>query len=277
MRGIEGMNTKQEQNRFNPFAQRAVKSTKIKKMIGVVSAKGGVGKSMVTGLLASGLSHLGYNVAILDADLTGPSIGQMYGITAKATGSEDGIYPYQTETGIKILTGNMLLPNNNDAAIWRGPMVANAVKEFYGKALWGEVDVMLIDLPPGTGDVPLTIYQSLPLDGIVLVTTPPSLVSMIVSKAISMANSMNIPILGILENMSWLECPDCKKKLYPFGESRLEDFAQEHQVDILGRLPINPQYREFADEGRMEEVSILTYDDILYQIEAKLGLNNESV
>ncbi len=266
------MSTKQEQNRFNPFAQRASKTTKIKRMIGVVSAKGGVGKSMVTGLLASGLSNLGYQVAILDADLTGPSIGQMYGIKERARGDEEGIYPYQTATGMKILTANMLLPKDNDAAIWRGPMVANAVKEFYGKTHWGEIDVMLIDLPPGTGDVPLTIYQSLPLDGIVLVTTPQSLVSMIVAKAVTMANTMNIPILGIIENMSWISCPDCQKKLYPFGESQLEEFAQQQNLEILGRLPINPQYREFADNGLMDQVSVLGYEEILRQVEAKLGL-----
>ncbi len=266
------MRTKQEENRFNPFAQRAKKETKIKRMIGVVSAKGGVGKSMVTGLLASGLSHLGYKVAILDADLTGPSIGQMYGITEKARGTNDGIYPHETSNGMKILTGNMLLPSDDEAVIWRGPMVANAVKEFYGKAFWGEIDVMLIDLPPGTGDVPLTIYQALPIDGIVVVTTPQSLVSMIVSKAITMANKMNIPILGVIENMSWIECPDCQKKLYPFGESQLEQFAAQQELEILGRLPIDQHYRHLADHGQMESVSVLGYEDILRNVEEKLGL-----
>ena len=265
------MSTKQEANRFNPFAQRANKETKIKHMIGVVSAKGGVGKSMVTGLLASGLSNLGYNVAILDADLTGPSIGQMYGITQKARGTNDGIYPFETTTGIKILTGNMLLPSDDEAVIWRGPMVANAVKEFYGKTYWGEIDVMLIDMPPGTGDVPLTIYQALPIDGIVVVTTPQTLVSMIVSKAITMANKMNVEILGIIENMSWIDCPDCGKKLYPFGASQLESFAKEHDLEILGRLPITEHYRELADHGQMESVSLLTYEEILRAVEAKLG------
>lgn len=248
----EILTTKQEQNKFNPFAARPKKGVNIKHMIAVVSGKGGVGKSMVTGLMASAAQQVGFNAAILDADVTGPSIGRMFNITEKAAGSEDLIYPAVTESGLKVISANMLLETEDTPVLWRGPMIANAVKEFYTNVTWGDVDVMFIDMPPGTGDVPLTVFQSLPLDGIILVTTPQDLVSMIVAKAVLMANSMNVPILGVIENMSWMKCPHCDDKIYPFGESRLEDLAGRYNLKIIDRLPIRPELTKASDEGTIE-------------------------
>lgn len=248
------MTTKQEQDKFNPFAARAKRDTKIKHMVAVVSGKGGVGKSMVTGLFGSAASQIGFRSAILDADVTGPSIGRMFNITEKAAGTDKTIFPAITNAGTKIISANMLLETDDTPVLWRGPMIASAVKEFYTNVEWGDIDLMLIDMPPGTGDVPLTVYQSLPLDGIILVTTPQDLVSMIVAKAVTMANQMNIPILGIVENMSWMNCPHCDEKIYPFGESKLEDLAGRYNLRIIDRLPINPELTKASDEGTIEDV-----------------------
>ncbi|NLC05012.1 MAG: Mrp/NBP35 family ATP-binding protein [Erysipelothrix sp.] len=250
------MSTKQEQNKFNPFAARPKKGVNISRMIAVVSGKGGVGKSMVTGLLGSAAQQVGFNSAILDADVTGPSIGRMFNITDKAAGTNDLIYPAVTESGLKVISANMLLETEDTPVLWRGPMIASAVKEFYTNVTWGDIDVMFLDMPPGTGDVPLTVYQSLPLDGIVIVTTPQDLVSMIVSKAVTMANQMDIPILGIIENMSWMKCPHCDDKIYPFGESQLEDLAGRYNLKIIDRLPILPELTTASDNGAIEEIEI---------------------
>ena len=234
----------EDQNRFSI----------IKHVIGIVSGKGGVGKSFVAGSLASGLAKQGYKVGILDADITGPSIQKMYGIRGKAAGDANGIYPRETPSGIRIISINMLLDNEDDPVIWRGPILAGVVKQFWTDVIWGELDYLLVDLPPGTGDVPLTVFQSIPLDGIVIVTSPQSLVNMIVKKAYNMAAAMNIPVLGIIENYSYLTCPDCGRKLNVFGESTVDEIASELSVPVLGKLPIVPERAALADSGRFDEI-----------------------
>ncbi len=226
----------------------------VKKVIGIVSGKGGVGKSIVTSLLSVMFNRKGYDTAILDADITGPSIPKAFGITEKAYGSEKGILPAVTSSGIKVMSVNLLLENDTDPVIWRGPILAGTVKQFWTEVVWGDVDYMFVDMPPGTGDVPLTVFQSLPLDGIIIVTSPQDLVSMIVEKAVKMAQMMNVPILGIVENMSYFVCPDCGKKHYPFGESKLESIAEEYGLAILGRLPIDPSNAKACDEGKAESI-----------------------
>ena len=226
----------------------------VKKVIGVVSGKGGVGKSIVTSLLAVMFSRRGYDTAVLDADITGPSIPKAFGITEKAYGSDKGILPSVTASGIKVMSINLLLENDTDPVIWRGPILAGTVKQFWTDVIWGDVDYMFVDMPPGTGDVPLTVFQSLPLDGIIVVTSPQDLVSMIVEKAVKMAQMMNVPILGIVENMSYFVCPDCGKKHYPFGESKLENIAKEYSLDILARLPIDPKNAKACDSGKVESI-----------------------
>ena len=226
----------------------------VKKVIGVVSGKGGVGKSIVTSLLAVMFSRRGYDTAVLDADITGPSIPKAFGITEKAYGSDKGILPSVTASGIKVMSINLLLENDTDPVIWRGPILAGTVKQFWTDVYWGDVDYMFVDMPPGTGDVPLTVFQSLPLDGIIVVTSPQDLVSMIVEKAVKMAQVMNVPILGIVENMSYFVCPDCGKKHYPFGESKLENIAKEYSLDILARLPIDPKNAKACDSGKVESI-----------------------
>ena len=234
----------EDQNRFSI----------IKHVIGIVSGKGGVGKSFVAGSLASGLAKQGYKVGILDADITGPSIQKMYGIRGKAAGDANGIYPRETPSGIRIISINMLLDNEDDPVIWRGPILAGVVKQFWTDVIWGELDYLLVDLPPGTGDVPLTVFQSIPLDGIVIVTSPQSLVNMIVKKAYNMAAAMNIPVLGIIENYSYLICPDCGRKLNVFGESTVDEIASELSIPVLGKLPIVPERAALADSGRFDEI-----------------------
>ena len=226
----------------------------VKKVIGVVSGKGGVGKSIVTSLLAVMFSRRGYDTAVLDADITGPSIPKAFGITEKAYGSDKGILPSVTASGIKVMSINLLLENDTDPVIWRGPILAGTVKQFWTDVYWGDVDYMFVDMPPGTGDVPLTVFQSLPLDGIIVVTSPQDLVSMIVEKAVKMAQMMNVPILGIVENMSYFVCHDCGKKHYPFGESKLENIAKEYSLDILARLPIDPKNAKACDSGKVESI-----------------------
>ena len=224
----------------------------IKKIIGVVSGKGGVGKSLVTELLAVGMNRRGKKTGILDADITGPSIPKAFGLDQKANGNDQGILPATTKTGIDIMSINLLLENTSDPVIWRGPVIAGAVKQFYTDVVWADIDTMFVDIPPGTGDVPLTVFQSLPVDGIIVVTSPQELVSMIVEKAVKMARMMNIPILGIVENMSYAECPDCGRKINVFGESHINEIALSHGLSVLGRLPIDPALAAMVDAGDIE-------------------------
>lgn len=224
----------------------------IKKVIAVVSGKGGVGKSLVTSLMAVSMKRRGYNTAILDADITGPSIPKAFGVTEKATANDLGIFPIMTKTGIGTMSVNNLLENDTDPVIWRGPVIAGTVKQFWSDVLWGDVDYMFVDMPPGTGDVPLTVFQSLPVDGIIVVTSPQELVSMIVGKAVKMAEMMDIPVLGIVENMSYFKCPDCGKEIAVFGESNIDKVAKEYDIEVLGRLPINPKLAAACDKGMIE-------------------------
>ncbi|MDO4546113.1 MAG: Mrp/NBP35 family ATP-binding protein [Bacillota bacterium] len=224
----------------------------IKKVIAVVSGKGGVGKSLVTSLMAVTMKRLGYNTSILDADVTGPSIPKAFGITEKASANELGIFPISTKTGIGTMSVNNLLENDTDPVIWRGPVIAGTVKQFWTDVLWGEVDYLFVDMPPGTGDVPLTVFQSLPVDGIIVVTSPQELVSMIVAKAVRMAEMMDIPVLGIVENMSYFKCPDCGKEIPVFGSSKVDEVAKEHGLDVLGKLPIDPKLAAACDKGMIE-------------------------
>lgn len=226
--------------------------SKIKKVIGVVSGKGGVGKSLVTSLLADRICKMGLNSAILDADITGPSIPKTFGITDKAVSDGTFIYPCKSKGGVKVMSINLLLENDQDPVVWRGPVIAGAVKQFWTDVAWGDVDYMFVDMPPGTGDVPLTVFQSLPIDGIVVVTSPQGLVSMIVSKAVKMANMMNVPILGIVENMSYVKCPDCGKKISIFGESKVKATAEKYNLPVLAEIPIDPQLAKNCDQGVIE-------------------------
>lgn len=228
----------------------------IKKVIGVVSGKGGVGKSMVTSSLAVMMQRRGFKTAILDADVTGPSIPKMFGINGRAQGSELGIDPRLSNNGIEVMSVNLLLEHTDDPVVWRGPVIAGTVKQFWSDVVWGEVDYMFIDMPPGTGDVPLTVFQSIPVDGIVIVTSPQDLVSMIVKKACKMAKLMNVPIVGIVENMSYLVCPDCGKQIDIFGKSKLEEVAEETGLKILGRMPIDPNLAALCDEGKIDEMPV---------------------
>lgn len=229
----------------------------VKKVIGVVSGKGGVGKSFVTSLLASAMNKKGYKVAILDADITGPSIPKAFGVNERAV-SMDGVLlePVISKSNIKMMSINLLLESEKDPVVWRGPVIAGTVKQFWSEVAWEEVDYMFVDMPPGTGDVPLTIFQSLPVDGIIVVTAPQQLVSMIVSKAVNMAKLMNIPIIGLVENMSYLECPNCKEKINIFGESNVDEIACEQNLKVLAKLPLNPENTKLCDSGLVDNVSI---------------------
>lgn len=226
--------------------------SKVKKVIAVVSGKGGVGKSLVTSTLAVMSKRRGYNTAILDADITGPSIPKAFGITNKAKGNEHGIFPEETTTGIEVMSLNLLIENETDPVVWRGPVIAGTVKQFWTDVIWGDVDYMFIDMPPGTGDVPLTVFQSLPLDGIIVVTAVQELVSMIVEKAAKMAQLMNVPIIGIVENMSYFKCPDCGKEHKIFGESHIEEYAEKYGTQVLAKLPIDSSLTKCTDTGTME-------------------------
>ena len=230
------------------------KST-VKKVIAVVSGKGGVGKSTVTSMLAVAMAREGKRVGVLDADITGPSAPTAFGVTECQGADDDGLYPALTRSGIQVMSINLLLDNPADPVVWRGPVIAGAVKQFWTDVIWEDVDYLFVDMPPGTGDVPLTVFQSLPVDGIVIVTSPQDLVSMIVNKAVKMANMMHIPVLGFVENYAYLECPDCGKKISVFGKSHLDAIAAEHNLPILARLPIDPAVAEAYDNGLMETVS----------------------
>ena len=228
----------------------------VKHVIAVVSGKGGVGKSTVTSLLAVAMRKLGYSVGILDADLTGPSIPQAFGLHEPAAGSDDGILPAVTKDGIKVMSVNLLLPDAADPVVWRGPVLAGAVKQFWSDVIWGDVDYLFVDLPPGTGDVPLTVFQSLPVNGVVIVTSPQALVSMIVEKAVRMARMMNVPVYGFVENYSYLACPDCGKRIEVFGKSKLNELALQYSLPVLARLPIDPAVAALCDAGKMEEADV---------------------
>jgi Mrp family chromosome partitioning ATPase len=224
----------------------------VKKVIGIVSGKGGVGKSLLTSMLAVTMQRRGHHVPILDADITGPSIPMAFGLTGKVAGSEFGLYPLKSKTGIDIMSINLILDNDTDPVIWRGPIIAGVVKQFWSDVIWDDIDFMFIDLPPGTGDVPLTVFQSIKIDGIIIVTSPQELVSMIVSKAAKMAAKMNIPIIGLVENMAYYQCPDCGKEHSVFGESHVWEIAKEHNVELLARMPIDPKISKACDRGLIE-------------------------
>lgn len=232
----------------NPFSH-------VKHVIAVVSGKGGVGKSMVTASLARLMREQGFSVGIMDADITGPSIPKMYGIHESAKGSEDGIFPSEAKDGTRIMSVNLLLENESDPVIWRGPVIAGVVEQFWTDVMWGELDYLFVDMPPGTGDVPLTVFQSLPVTGVVIVTSPQDLVQMIVKKAYKMAKQMNIPVLGIVENYSYLVCPDCGKKISVFGESQIEEVAEKLEIPVIGKMPIDAKLAEAVEKERFYEVS----------------------
>jgi Mrp family chromosome partitioning ATPase len=224
----------------------------VKKVIAIVSGKGGVGKSLVTTMMAVLSQRKGFKTAILDADITGPSIPKAFGIKQKAVGNELGIFPVETKTGIKLMSVNLLLENDTDPVVWRGPIIAGTVKQFWTDVIWNDVDYMFVDMPPGTGDVPLTVFQSLPVDGIIIVTSPQELVSMIVEKAVKMAEMMNIPILGIVENMSYFVCPNCKEHHQIFGKSHIDEIAAKHGIKNIAKIPINAEISSVCDKGLIE-------------------------
>ncbi len=247
-----GADCASRKNKETNFSLQPHEMSNIKKVIGVVSGKGGVGKSLVTSLMAVTMNRRGYNSAILDADITGPSIPKAFGLKEKARGNELGIFPSKSKTGVDIMSVNLLLNNESDPVVWRGPIIAGTVKQFWTDVIWGDVDFMFVDMPPGTGDVPLTVFQSLPVDGIIIVTTPQELVSMIVGKAVKMAEMMKVPILGIVENMSYFKCPDCDKEYPIFGESHIEVLAKMHQIPAVAKLPIDPKFAAACDKGMIE-------------------------
>lgn len=256
------------------FREKPNELSSIKKVIGIVSGKGGVGKSLVTSMLAIAMNRKGYNTAILDADITGPSIPKAFGIDRKASGSERGVIPVKSKTGIDIMSINLLLENDTDPVVWRGPIIANTVKQFWTDVIWDNVDYMFIDMPPGTGDVPLTVFQSIPIDGIVIVTSPQELVSMIVSKAVKMAEMMNVPILGIVENMSYFKCPDCDKEYKIFGESHIEGIANKHGIKVISKFPIDPKIALSVDKGMIELYTNDWLDNMSDSLEKLSDLRN---
>lgn len=225
----------------------------VKNIIGVVSGKGGVGKSLVTSLMSVLMQKKGYETAIIDGDITGPSIPKAFGLHNKVYAMEEGIIPAVTENGTKVMSINLILENETDPVLWRGPIIAGQVSQFWSEVVWGDVDYMFVDMPPGTGDIPLTVFQSLPLSGIIIVTSPQELVGMVVEKAFKMANLMNIPVLGIVENMSYFKCPDCGKNHHIFGESKVERIAGEYNIETIAKLPMDPNLSRLCDEGRIEE------------------------
>ena len=241
--------------------------SQVKKVIAVVSGKGGVGKSTVTSLLAVAMARKGKRVGVLDADITGPSVPTAFGVTECQGANDDGLYPALTRTGIQVMSINLLLDNPADPVVWRGPVIAGAVKQFWTDVIWEDVDYLFVDMPPGTGDVPLTVFQSLPVDGIVIVTSPQDLVSMIVTKAVKMAEMMHIPVLGFVENYSYLRCPDCGKQISVFGQSHLDEVAAQLGLPVLARLPIDPAVAQACDNGQMETVSTDCMHTVIQEIE----------
>lgn len=238
----------------------------VKKVIGVVSGKGGVGKSLVTSMLAVTAQTMGYQSAILDADITGPSIPQAFGLHGNAEGTDDGLYPMISKLGTRVMSVNLLLEKEDQPVVWRGPVISGVIQQFWQEVIWGDVDFMFVDMPPGTGDVPLTVFQSLPVDGIVIVTTPQDLVTLIVKKAVNMAKMMNIPILGLVENMSYFECPDCGKKHSIFGESKIDEVSKELGIPVLAKLPINPKNASLVDKGAIELCEEKQFEAVIKKI-----------
>ncbi len=249
------------------FIEKPHELSHIKKVIGVVSGKGGVGKSLVTCLSAVLMNRRGFKTAVLDADITGPSVPKAFGITEKAKGNEEVLYPVLTKKGIKIMSVNLLLQDESDPVIWRGPIIAGTAKQFWTDVIWDDVDFMFVDMPPGTGDVPLTVFQSIPLDGIIVVTSPQELVSMIVGKAVKMAKMMNVPIIGLVENMSYFECPDCGKHISVFGESHIDDVAGKLGLKVIAKLPIDPETAKLVDSGMLELTETTAADPIADAVE----------
>ena len=249
------------------------KKSSIKKVIAVVSGKGGVGKSLTTSLLASYAQKQGKSVGIMDADITGPSIPHMFGVTERATGSEEGIDTVLSPSGMQLTSMNLLLDEATSPVIWRGPVIAGTVLQFWTDVIWKDVDLLFIDMPPGTGDVPLTVFQSIPIAGIVIVTTPQDLVKMVVEKAVNMANIMNIPVLGIVENMSYLTCPDCGKKMEIFGASKAKAIAAEYGIPAVARMPLDPRISTLADDGRIEDYEADSLKEVFAEIEKAKELN----
>ena len=253
---------------LNPYSS-------VKKVIAVVSGKGGVGKSLVTSMLASEMQRRGHRCAVLDADITGPSIPKSFGITQKAMGTDEFLIPVTTESGMQIMSINLILEDDTAPVVWRGPVIAGAVTQFWTDVLWQDVDYMFVDMPPGTGDVPLTVFQSLPIDGIVIVTTPQDLVSMIVAKAVKMAGMLNVPVLGLVENMSYFTCPDCGKRHEIFGASRAEHVAREFDIPHVARLPIDPAITTMVDAGEVEKVSGEFVGSLVDSLEKDLSLEDQ--
>lgn len=239
----------------------------IKKVIGIVSGKGGVGKSFVTSSLAVEMQRRGHRSAVLDGDITGPSMGKAFGITSKAMGDGELMMPAITKSGIQVVSANMLLESDDQPVIWRGPMIAGILKQFYQEVFWDDVEYMFVDMPPGTGDVPLTAFQSFPIDGIFIVTSPQDLVSMVVEKAINMAKMMNIPVLGLIENMSYVECGHCGEKLYVFGKSHADEVANKFGLDIVGRVPLKEEYSLSSDQGNVEDIHVSELDAAINLLE----------
>lgn len=265
--GLNCPSKQQEQKPVNEFTAPMNSLSNVKKVYGIVSGKGGVGKSLVTSTLAVNARRRGYQTAILDADITGPSIPRAFGITEECEAmDENNILPAVTKTGIKLMSINLLLEDVTSPVIWRGPVLAGTVKQFWSDVVWGDVDFMFVDMPPGTGDVPLTVFQSLPLDGIIIVTSPQELVGMIVEKAVKMANMMNIPIVGIVENMSYFVCEKCGEKHYPFGKSNLEEIANKYGIKNVARLPITPDLAKQADRGLIELHELELLDSLSDQL-----------
>ncbi len=236
------------------FLVKPHEKSNIKKVIGVVSGKGGVGKSLVTSLLATNMKKAGYNVGILDADITGPSIPKIFGVSGSVYATKEGAYPKKSEGGVDIMSINLLLEDDTKPVVWRGPVIAGAVGQFWTDIIWEDIDYMFVDMPPGTGDVPLTVFQTIPVDGIVIVTSPQELVSMIVEKAVNMAEMMDINVLGLVENMSYIECPNCNEKIKVFGESHVDEVAKKYNLEVLANIPIDPEIARKCDEGKIEQL-----------------------
>ena len=266
-----------EGQQFNPedFRAKLNENSKVRKVIGVISGKGGVGKSFVTSYLATLMNKKGYKVGILDADITGPSIPAAFNIHEKAMGNEFGIIPAKTANGINLISINMMLKTEDSPVIWRGPVIAGVVKQFWTDVVWDDIDFLFVDMPPGTGDVPLTVFQSIPVDGVVVVTSPQTLVSTIVSKAVNMANEMNVPIIGLVENYSYVECPTCKEKIKIFGDSHVEEIARKFDLTVLAHVPMTPIIAEKVDKGAIEELEGNWLDETADFIESQYVLNDE--
>lgn len=268
-KGETDVNTLGLEKIFNPYGT-------IKQVVAVMSGKGGVGKSSVTAMLAASLNRQGISVGVLDADVTGPSIPRLFGVHRKIAQDGSAMIPVETAKGIKIVSINLLLDQEDQPVVWRGPLISGVVKQFFEEVFWGDLDFLLVDLPPGTGDVPLTVMQSLPLDGLVVVTTPQELVAMIVKKAIHMAGQLNIPVLGMIENMSYLECPGCKKKIDVFGKSKIDTITKELKIPLLGRLPLIPEVAALSDEGKVELISDML-PDFFAEVTEKLQVSLSTV